>query len=93
MGTTLGFAEVLPFSTSGIGEDMVSLGRMVFAGALTLFVAAPAFADPEHGNGGNGNHYGWSHSAPGPEMGGGLSALIAGGYFWYRRRKSKRDDK
>jgi hypothetical protein len=72
---------------------MVSLGRMVFAGALTLFVAAPAFADAEHGNGGNGNHFGWSRSAPGPEMGVGLSALIAGGYFWYRRRKSKRDDK
>ena len=31
-----------------------------------------------------------SHSAPGPELGAGLPALIFGGYLWYRRRVKQR---
>jgi hypothetical protein len=39
---------------------------------------------------GSGGGTGVSHSAPGPELGVGLPALIFGGYLWYRRRANQR---
>jgi hypothetical protein len=59
------------------------------AGLLAFLMTVPSLA--KEGN--SGNHYGWgngqSHSAPGPELGVGISGLIAGGYLWYRRRSRK----
>ena len=67
---------------------------LICAGALALLMVSPALSGGDKANGGNGNHWGWgngkgggvSHSAPGPELGVGLPALLIGGYLWYRRR-------
>jgi MYXO-CTERM domain-containing protein len=66
---------------------------LICAGALValLMASCPALAE-------GGNHWGWgngnsgggvSRSAPGPELGAGLPALILGGYLWYRRRSKQ----
>ena len=73
---------------------MTALKAAICAGALALLMVGPVLAEGDNANGGNGNHYGWgngngggvSHSAPGPELGAGLPALLIGGYLWYRRR-------
>jgi hypothetical protein len=75
---------------------MTIFRSLMCAGALALLMTAPALADEEHGNGGNGNHFGWdkggkvSHSAPGPEIGVGVPAFLIAGYLWYRRRSKQR---
>jgi hypothetical protein len=78
--------------------DMLNLRSVACAGALALLMTGPALAEGANANGGNGNHYGWgkgngggvTHSAPGPELGAGLPALLIGGYLWYRRRSKQR---
>ena len=74
----------------------MNVRSVICAGAFALLMVGPALA--KEGN--NGNHFGWdkngkgggvSHSAPGPEMGAGVSALIIGGYLWYRRRVKQRN--
>jgi hypothetical protein len=37
-----------------------------------------------------GGDRGISHSAPGPELGVGVSGIAIGGYLWYRRRAKQR---
>jgi hypothetical protein len=74
------------------------LRTVIYSGVLALLMSVPALAK----EGDSGNHYGWSkghhygrgtggggisHSAPGPEIGGGIPALIIGGYLWYRQRR------
>ena len=76
---------------------MTALKAAVCASALALFMVGPALAEGDNANGGNGNHYGWdkgggvSHSAPGPELGAGLPALLIGGFLWYRHRAKQRN--
>ena len=74
----------------------LNLKSVVYASAVALLMVGPALA--KEGN--NGNHYGWykggkggvvSHSAPGPELGAGLPALLIAGYLWYRRRGKQRN--
>jgi hypothetical protein len=68
---------------------------VICLGVWALLMMSPALAN--EGNSGHHYHYGWgkggggiSHSAPGPEIGGGIPALMIGGYLWYRRqRKAK----
>ena len=76
----------------------MNVRSVICAGALALLMAGQP-AEGDKANGGNGYHYGWdkgnsgggvSHSAPGPELGAGLPALLIGGYFWYRRRAKQR---
>ena len=78
----------------------MNVRSVMCAGALAVLMTAPALAEGDNANGGNGNHYGWgngnsgqgvSRSAPGPELGAGLPALLVGGYLWYRRRAKKRN--
>ena len=84
--------------SSAGGEDMIDIRSMICGGAFAMLITAPALADAEHGNGGNGNHFGWdkggkggvTHSAPGPQVGVGLAPLLIGGYLWYRRRSKQR---
>ncbi len=74
----------------------MNLRSMICAGALAFLMVSPALA--KEGN--NGNHYGWykgeggvTRSAPGPEIGIGLPALLVGGYLWYRRRYKQRGER
>ena len=75
----------------------MNVRSVICAGAFALLMVGPARAEGDKANGGNGNHFGWdkggggvSHSAPGPELGAGLPALLIGGYLWYRRRSKQR---
>lgn len=66
---------------------------LIAAGILTLLSSAPCFAMASWFPAGNHGHHeghGVSRSAPGPELGVGLSAVVAGAYFWYRRRRQRR---
>lgn len=71
----------------------MKLRSVICACALAVLMVGPTLA--KEGN--NGNHYGWykgeqgvTRSAPGPELGIGLPALLVGGYLWYRRRYKQR---
>jgi hypothetical protein len=66
---------------------MIDLRPLICAAVLTLLATAPGFAmgswSPDAG-GHSGGGGGASRSAPGPELGVGLPALVVGGYFLYR---------
>src|SRR5262245_42578560 len=73
--------------------DMMNYNSLFCAGVLTLLATAPCFAmaswfPASDGNGQGGGQV--SHSAPGPVMGVGVSALVAAGYVWYRLRSRDR---
>jgi hypothetical protein len=73
---------------------MIDHRPWICAAVLTLLTTAPGFAMaswfPEAGRNHGGRSGGVSHSAPGPEVGVGLSALVVGGYVWYRHWSRRR---